>query len=62
MEAGMTSSAFLTLVGELVTSVISWMGDVWSFITANPVLAIFVLALPLVGLAISFLNRLFRVN
>lgn len=51
-------------VGSLVTGAIDWLGDYVSTITAsgNEVLLLFVVAVPLVGLGVGLLKRLFRVN
>lgn len=57
-----TMASILENVGTFVTSAISWMGDFLTEITASPVLVIFVIAVPLVGLGIGLLNRLFRAN
>ena len=65
-------SSLLGLVGDLITSAIGWMqaflysivggtiGEGSSAVTytASPVLIIFVVALPLVGLGIGLLRRL----
>lgn len=51
-------------VGSLVTGAIDWLGDYVGTITAsgNEVLLLFVVAVPLVGLGVGLLKRLFRVN
>lgn len=55
-------SNFLSDVGSLVTAAISWMGDVWDFLVDNPILLVLVLGVPLIGLAISLIQRLFRIG
>lgn len=51
-------------VGALVTGAVGWVGDYVSTITAsgNEVLVLMVVAVPLVGLGVGLLRRLFRVN
>lgn len=51
-------------VGSLVTGAIDWLGDYVGTITAsgNEVLLLFLVAVPLVGLGVGLLKRLFRVN
>ena len=64
-------SAILSNVGSLVTSAISWMGSFvtqiagftevdGSMVLTNPVLFLFVVAVPLVGLGIGLLARLIK--
>lgn len=55
-------AAILESVGTFVTEAISWMGEFLAEIVASPVLTIFVIAVPLVGLGVGLLNRLFRAN
>lgn len=57
-----TMATILESVGTFVTSAIGWMGDFLTEITASPVLTIFVIAIPLVGLGIGLMNRLFHAN
>lgn len=57
-----TVTSILQNVGSVVTESISWMGDFLTEITSNPILFIFVVAVPLVGLGVGLLNRLIRAN
>lgn len=57
-----TVAAILEIVSTLVTSAIAWMADFLSAITASPVLTIFVIAVPLVGLGVGILKRLIGVR
>lgn len=57
-----TVTAILELVSQLVTSAIAWMADFLAAITASPVLTIFVIAVPLVGLGVGILKRLIGVR
>ena len=52
--------SILTDVGNLITEAISWMGQFLTEITSDTskILVTFVVALPLVGLGISLLQRL----
>lgn len=56
----MTLESFLNTVGQIVTSVIAWMGMVWDFIAGNPVLACLIVGVPLCGIAVSYLSRIIR--
>lgn len=51
-----TMSAILSDVGSIVTSSVSWMGSIVTFITSNPLVLMFVL-LSVVGLGIGLLRR-----
>ena len=50
-------ATILENVGSIVTSAISWMSSFASFVTANPLVMLFVL-IPLVGLGIGLFRRL----
>lgn len=56
----MTLDNFLTSVGQIVQSVIAWMGMVWNFIAGNPVLACLIIGVPLCGIGVSYLSRIIR--
>lgn len=56
----MTLESFLNTVGQIVTSVVAWMGMVWNFIASNPVLACLIVGVPLCGIAVSYLSRIIR--
>lgn len=51
----------ITSVSTVVTAAVGWVGDWVTEITATPLLVLFVVAVPLVGLGIGALNRLIRV-
>lgn len=55
--AAVTLASILTDVGSVVTSALSWAGDVVDFIVANPIVMIFVIV-PLVGLGIGMVRRM----
>lgn len=52
----------LSGVSTFVTNAITWMLDVVDVVVAQPILFIFVVGVPLVGLGVGLLNRLIRVN
>lgn len=57
----MTTGAITALVssmGEFVSGATSWMGDIVTFITSNPLVFVFVAGLPVVGLGIGLIRRL----
>lgn len=56
-------AAILTAVTDVVTACVGWCGQFLSMITAtgNEILLLFVI-LPIVGLGVGILSRLFRVN
>lgn len=61
----MAEGAMATLlesIGQFGTSAISWMGDVFAQVTSEPALLIMVVAIPVFGVAIGYLNRLFRLG
>lgn len=62
MDAPITTA--INAVGSLVTGAVSWLGSYVGTITAsgNEVLLLMVVAVPLVGLGVGLLKRLFRVN
>lgn len=55
-------ASILTNVGSLVTSAIGWVEEMVDVVVAQPVLTLFVIAVPLVGLGVGLLNRLIRAN
>lgn len=62
----LTASGFTSLMSTmttLITNVITWAGQFISFVTAegHEIVLVFVL-LPLVGLGVGILQRLFRLN
>lgn len=64
MEPVSGISAAISAVGSLVSGAVSWLGSYVSAITAsgNDILLLMVVAVPLVGLGVGLLKRLFRVN
>lgn len=54
-------SEILTSVGTIFTEAISWVGDVATTITGQPILLLFCV-LPLVGLGVGLFKRLIHVN
>ena len=55
-------AAIITDVTSLVTGAISWMSSYMTAILADDVLTLFVVVLPLVGLGIGLITRLFRLR
>ncbi len=53
-----TVAAIIEVVSTLVTGAISWMTDFLGAITGSPVLTLFCIAVPLVGLGVGLLKRL----
>lgn len=53
-------SAMLTDIGSFFTSAIGWMGDALAECTSHPALFIMVIATPVAGIGIGYLNRLLR--
>lgn len=62
MPEGVTMANLLADITTLLTNVLDWVGDVWNFIVANPVLMIFIIGIPLISLAIGILKRFFTVG
>lgn len=64
MEPVSGISTAISAVGSLVSGAVSWLGSYVSAITAsgNDILLLMVVAVPLVGLGVGLLKRLFRVN
>lgn len=54
--AEVTLASILTDIGSIVTSAVSWMGSIVTFITSNPLVLMFVV-LSVVGLGIGLLRR-----
>lgn len=57
MAAEASVSTVLTDVGTVVTQAMTWAGNVVTFISANPLIMVFV-ALPLVGLGVGLIKRM----
>lgn len=60
MMAEGTLSTFLTNVGSFFTSAMGWLGTALDEVTKNPALFVMVIAIPVAGVAIGYLNRLIR--
>lgn len=60
MEGATALETILTSVTSFVTAVIGWIGDFLETIVSNPLLLIFVVLLPLAGVAIGYIRRLIR--
>lgn len=54
-------STILTNVGSIVTASVGWVGQFVDMITGNDLLLMFALV-PIVGLGVGLLKRLFSVN
>lgn len=53
-------STFLTTIGSFFTQVVTWMGELMTYVIASPALTILVLAMPIIGFVVGYLNRLIR--
>lgn len=53
-------SNMLTDIGSLFTSAIGWMGEALNECMTNPALFVMVIAIPVAGVGIGYLNRLLR--
>lgn len=53
-------ASFLEFLGSIVTQVISWMTEVLTFITTNPVILVPMLMFFVVGGVIGLITRLIR--
>lgn len=62
MEGTVTIASILSNVGTLVSSAVSWAGTYLGTITANNVLLLFCICIPLVGLGIGVIRRLVRIR
>lgn len=51
-------ATILTTVGDVFTAAIGWVADVGTTITEDPVLLLFCVAVPLVGLGVGMFKRL----
>lgn len=51
--------AILSSAGSMVTEVLSWIGEVVTTITGNPLLLMFVV-LPIIGLGVGLVRRIIR--
>lgn len=55
-----TVSGFLTELGNIVTEVISWLGEMLTFVTGNPVILVPLLMFFVVGGVVGILMRILR--
>lgn len=58
--AAMDLTSTLSLITSFIASAVSWGSTVLAEVTSNPVLFIMVLAMPIAGYAIGWLQRLIR--
>lgn len=56
----MELSAFLTNVGSIITAMVTWMGDILTFITDNPILYVGIIGILFVSFTVGIVLRLFR--
>lgn len=59
---GTTMATILETIGSVVTSAVGWMGTVFDEITAEPILMLFCVAVPLVGLGVGLAKRMISIN
>ena len=59
-ESANTLANILTNIGAFFTQLISWFGALAETIVSNPILFIFLVAVPVVGIVIGFILRLVR--
>lgn len=57
-----TLSTLLTNVGTFFTQAITWVGEALDVVVSNPALFVMVIAIPVAGVAIGYLSRLFRLG
>lgn len=55
-----TVSGFLTEIGNIVTEVIGWLGEMLTFVTGNPVILVPLLMFFVVGGVVGILMRILR--
>nr|DAR44815.1 MAG TPA: hypothetical protein [Inoviridae sp.] len=55
-----TVTGFLTELGNIVTEVISWLGEMLTFVTGNPVILVPLLMFFVVGGVVGILMRILR--
>lgn len=51
-------NSFLSNITAVFNAVISWMGLVLDFVIANPALMVIVIAMPIIGFAITLFRRM----
>lgn len=57
-----TLSSMLADIGSFFTSAITWVGNALEVVVTNPALFVMVIAIPVAGVAIGYLSRLFRLG
>lgn len=62
MESASTLSTILSNVGTVITSAFSWVSEPVSAITDNPLLFLGCVGVPLVGLGIGLVRRIFKLR
>ena len=55
-----TLATVLGYVGTFLTEALSWIGEVMTYVSSNPLLFIVVFGIPIAGVAIGYLKRLIR--
>lgn len=55
-----TLATLLTNIGSFFTSALGWLGSALDTVTGDPALFVMVIAIPVAGVAIGYLNRLIR--
>lgn len=61
-ETAITLSTILTDVGSVITSAFSWVEQPVNAITSNPLLFLGCVGVPLVGLGIGLVRRIFKLR
>lgn len=59
-ETATTFATILANIGTFFTQLISWFGDLAETIVSNPILFIFLVAVPVVGIVVGLILRLVR--
>lgn len=57
-----TLGTMLTNIGSFFTQAITWVGEALDVVVSNPALFVMVIAIPVAGVAIGYLSRLFRLG
>lgn len=56
----MTLEVFLSNVGSIITAMVTWMGNILTFITDNPILYVGIIGILFVSFTVGIVLRLFR--
>lgn len=62
MEGAINMTNLISAISDLFTAAMGWVGDVLDTVAGQPILLLMCVAVPLVGLGISFTRRLFSVG